>query len=71
MAKHNYQSNPIVNQIFEDLEKYLEFTVEYGYKFDEADLYNNKSYVFRQFNKYINGKNVRNMWETDGKAETV
>lgn len=59
------------HQIFNDLEKYLEFTKEYGYKYNEADLYDNKSYIFRQFNKYIAGKNVKNMWETDGKAETI
>lgn len=59
------------HQIFDDLEKYLEFTKEYGYKYNEADLYDNKSYIFRQFNKYIAGKNVKNMWETDGKAETI
>lgn len=71
MAKQTFQPNPRVRQIFEDLEKYQEFTREYGYKFDEADLYDNKSYVFRQYTKYINGKNVKNMWETDGKAETI
>jgi hypothetical protein len=69
MAKQTFQTNPRVQQIFEDLEKYLEFTQEYGYKFDESDLYDNKSYVYRQFNKYNTGKAVKNMWETDGKPE--
>jgi hypothetical protein len=69
MAKPQVQSNPRVNQIFDDLEKYLDFTREYGYKFNEADLYDNKSYIYRQYNKYITGKSVKNMWETDGKPE--
>ena len=58
MAKQHYQSNPLVNQIFEDLEKYLDFCQSYGYKFDEADLYSNKSYIYRQFTKYLTGKPV-------------
>jgi hypothetical protein len=67
MAKQHYQSNPRVRQIFDDLEKYLEFCQDYGYKFDEADLYSNKSYIYRQFTKYLTGKPVRYMWELDAK----
>jgi hypothetical protein len=69
MAKQTFQPNPRVRQIFDDLEKYLEFTIEFGYKYNEADLYDNKSYVFRQYNKYVTGKPVKNMWELNGKAE--
>lgn len=69
MAKIAIQSNPQVQKIFEDLEKYLEFCRDFGYKYNEKELYDNKSYVFRQYNKYITGKSVKNMWETDGKAE--
>jgi hypothetical protein len=67
MAKQHYQPNPRVRQIFDDLEKYLEFCQDYGYKFDEADLYSNKSYIYRQFTKYLTGKPVRYMWELDAK----
>ena len=67
MAKQNYQSNPRVNQIFDDLEKYLGFCQDFGYKFDEGDMYSNKSYIFRQFTKYLTGKPVRDMWELDAK----
>ena len=69
MGKHHYQPNPRVAQIFDDLDKYLEFCVDYGYRFDEADLYSNKSHIFRQFNKFITGKPVKNNWETDAKAD--
>jgi hypothetical protein len=62
MAKINIQPNHKVRQIFDDLEKYLDFCVEYGYKFDEADLYNQRSYVFRQYLKAATGKVAKNQW---------
>ncbi len=48
MAKQTFQPNPRVHQIFEDLEKYLEFCADYGYKFDEATLYDMRSFPYRQ-----------------------
>lgn len=69
MAKPEFKTNPKVSQIFEDLEKYLEFCVDNGYVFDESELYSNKSYSFRQFTKYLQGKPVKNNWETDAKTE--
>ena len=63
MAKHNTTSR--VNQIFDDLANYRNFCRDYGYKFDEADLYNQRSYVFRQFQKAQAGKSVKNQWEID------
>lgn len=69
MAKIEIKPNPKVPQIFEDLEKYLEFCRDYGYVFDESELYSNKSYNFRQFTKYLQGKSVKNNWETDAKVE--
>lgn len=69
MAKYQVQHNPFVNQIFDDLEKLQTFCVDYGYKYDEADLYNPKSVVFKQFTKYATGKNVKNMWEIDAKKD--
>lgn len=69
MAKVKIESNPRVHQIFEDLEKYLEFCQKLGYKFNESELYDNKSYTFRQFTKYLQGKPVRDNWELDAKPE--
>lgn len=54
-----------INQIFNDLDKYRSFCREFGYRFNEADLYNQKNYVFRQFQKFITGKPVKNQWELD------
>jgi hypothetical protein len=65
MGKPVYKSNPKVRQIFEDLEEYLTFCRRYGYKFNESDLYNWKSYAYQQFNKFMQGKNVKDMWFQD------
>lgn len=67
MSKPNVQSNPKVNQIFDDLEKYREFCVDYGYKFDEATLYDMRSYAFQQYTKYIGNKNFKNQWADDAR----
>ena len=50
------------NQIFEDLENYKEFCVDYGYKFDEATLYDMRNYVYRQHTKQLAGKPVKDNW---------
>ena len=65
MAKITYKSNPRVAEIQEDLEKLLEFCQDYGYRYNEADLYNFKSYAWQQYNKYSQGKNAKNMWDED------
>jgi hypothetical protein len=67
MSRNNKSSN-VVNQIFDDLEGYRNFCRDFGYRFDEADLYNNKSYVYRQFNKFLAGKPVKDQWEIDSKV---
>ena len=69
MAKPNIQHNPKVQQIFEDLEKFLDFCVTYGYPYDEKELNKDKSFVFRQFTKYLQGKPVKDNWELDAKTE--
>ena len=65
MAKITYKSNPRVIEIQDDLEKLLEFCQDYGYRYNEADLYNFKSYAWQQFNKFSQGKNAKNMWDED------
>lgn len=57
------KGNPSI-QIFNDLAKYKEFCVEYGYPYDEAHLYNNRSYIWRQYTKLLAGKEVRDQWAT-------
>lgn len=60
-----------VKKIFEDLESFLEFCREYGYRFNQADLYNFKSYAWQHYTKFINGKNAKNMWDEDLKRFSV
>jgi len=67
MYKSEKRSNNQVNQIFDDLEGYLNFCRLYGYKFDEAELYSNRSFAFRQYTKFLQGKNFKDMWEQDSK----
>jgi len=56
-----------VTKIFDDLEKFLEFCRNYGYRYNEKDLYNWKSYAWQQYNKFLNGKTVKNMWDQDSR----
>ncbi len=44
-----FQTRPDVVKIFEDLERYLDFCRINLYPFNEADLYNNKSPIYREF----------------------
>lgn len=65
MARVQIQSNPRVNQIFDDLERFKDFCVEYGYRFDEAFLYNMRNYAYQQYSKFTGGKNFKDQWEAD------
>jgi len=56
-----------VDKIFDDLDNFKDFCRDYGYRYNEKDLYNWKSYAWQQYNKFLNGKNVKNMWEQDSK----
>ena len=67
MAKIAIKSNARVREIFEDLEKLQNFCVRYGYKFNEADLNNFKSYAWQQYSKFVSGKNAKNMWDEDSR----
>ena len=67
MAKITFRPNPRVTEIFNDLEQYEEFCKDYGYRYNEADLYNFKSYAWQQFTKFTQGKNAKNMWWEDAR----
>jgi hypothetical protein len=70
MAKVTIKHNPRTRQVFDDLDAYLTFCKDYGYVFDEKDLYSTKSYVFRQFQKFVAGKPVKDNWSLDAKPRT-
>jgi hypothetical protein len=65
MAKPVINPNPKVRQIFNDLEKYKTFCIDYGYKFDEAHLYDMRVYSYRQHTKQLAGKHPKDQWAED------
>jgi len=53
-------------KVFDDLDAFRGFCVEYGFVFNEADMYRNSSHVWRMYNqRYLQGKPVKSMWEVD------
>ena len=62
MAKPQFKPNNKVHQIFDDLEKYLEFCQDYGYKYDESTLYDMRSFLYRQFTKTLSNKPAKDQW---------
>ena len=67
MGKPAFKPNPRALAIVEELDRFREFCVDYGYRFNEADVFNFKSYAWQQYNKFTQGKNAKNMWEEDAR----
>ena len=67
MSKPQIKPNVRVQQTLEDLDKFREFVADYGYRFNEADLYNFKSYAWQQYSKYTSGKTAKDMWDEDAR----
>ena len=67
MGKQHYKPSPRALAVQEDLSKFLEFCRDHGYRFNEGDVYNFKSYAWQQYNKFVQGKNVKNMWVEDAR----
>ena len=65
MGKREFRPNPRALAIMEDLDLFREFCVDYGYRYNEADLYNFNAYAWQQYYKFTQGKNAKNMWEED------
>jgi len=65
MARPTFKHNPRVQAIFDDLDQYLRFCQDFGYRYDERDLYNWKAYAYQQFNKHTQGKFAKDMWSID------
>ena len=63
MAKPQIKHNPKVKQIFEDLENYRQFCVDFGFVFNEATLYDMRNFVYRQHTKQLQGKPAKYNWE--------
>lgn len=56
--------NKIVNRAFDDLDAYRAFCVEFGYVFNEADLYRRHT-VYGLYEKHKRGEWVQNNWKED------
>jgi hypothetical protein len=67
MSKPQIKPNAKAQQILEDLDQFREFVVDYGYRFNEADLYNFKSYAWQQYSKFTSGKTAKDMWSEDAR----
>jgi hypothetical protein len=67
MAKQIVQANPKSQSALEELDTLMEFCRDFGYRFNEADLYNFKSYAWQQYTKFTQGKNARDMWAEDAR----
>lgn len=67
MGKRIEYHNPAASQVHDDLENFLDFCRNYGYRFEESELYSNKSHSWRQFQKFVSHKHVRDQWEEDAK----
>jgi hypothetical protein len=65
MSKIVIRYNPKFNEVFDELDQLLDFCRDYGYRYNEADLHNFKSYAWQQFSKFQQGKNAKNMWDED------
>lgn len=67
MNKQSQNSNPKFHQIMDDLDAYLDFCKDYGYKFDEATLYDMRNYAYQQFSKFQAHKNFKDQWAEDAR----
>lgn len=67
MAKITIKHNAKAAEVLYDLGSYLVFCRDYGYKFNEADLYNSKAYAYQQYTKFLAGKRAKDMWAEDAR----
>lgn len=65
MIKNTVKTNSHVNAIFDELDRYRNFCREFGYRFDEAELYNYRSNTYKMYQRVKAGKPVKNQWEVD------
>jgi hypothetical protein len=56
---------PEVTKIFEDLEDFRLFCVDFGHTFNEAHLYNKHNPIWKDYQNIIKGRDVKNMWWID------
>jgi hypothetical protein len=60
---------PEVNKIYEDLDRFRTFCVDYGYVYNEADLYNERAVAYGEFLRLERGKWARDQWRDGTKPK--
>ena len=65
-GKSNMIKNRNVSRVFDDLDAYREFCVEFGHVFDEKDLYRRNT-AYGQFERARRGDRVVNNWAEEAK----
>ena len=65
----SYQQNTkaTVDAIFDQLDQYREFCVNYGYSYNPAHLNKENNGTFKEFVKLQRGREPRNRWTEDAK----
>ena len=59
--------NQNVNRAFNDLESFKAFCIEYGFAFNEANLYRRSAHAYSQFERVRRGEKIPNNWDSDTK----
>jgi hypothetical protein len=66
--KKYLRMKPEVTQIFDDLDAYRQFCADYGYPFDERDLYKERG-GYAEFLKMARGREPWDQWRTPKRRE--
>ena len=69
MGKPQHRVNPRALQALEDLSNYLEFCRDYGYVYDERNLYNERS-PYGEFLKMKKGREPWDQWRSPRRERT-
>lgn len=64
-GKLNMIKNRNVNRVFNDLDDFREFCVNYGYVFDEKELYKRNSNAYVQYERHRRGDAFTDQWADD------
>jgi hypothetical protein len=59
-------SNEII-KVFNDLDDYLRFCKEFGWAYDEADLYREDAPVYAEYLRFKSGTRIPKNWMRDAK----
>ena len=59
--------NQNVARVFADLEAFKAFCVEYGFVFNEADLYKRSAHAYSQYERVRRGEKIPNNWDIDAR----